>query len=292
MNLCPIVRQTPFPRDALGLGLRPNFYRELAGAPRSIQFFEVLVENYLGTSPLPRQNLERVAERYPLVGHGVASNLLGTDALDFDYLNRVKDLVQEFSLSYMTDHLCWSAHDAVTHHDLLPSPHARELVPYVAERAARIQEFLGVPFGIENLSSYVAFTRDNVSEWEFFREVIDASGCWHMLDVNNVYVSSVNHGFDPKLYLASIRWDRVLQVHVAGHQTRPDGILHDTHDRPVSDPVWALYAHAWRLGGPFPTLLEWDADVPPLEVAARELELARSHQRMAPTSSAVQAEQE
>lgn len=268
-------------RRALGLGLRPRFYRELERAAAPVDFFEVLVENYLGSSPLPRDNLRRVAARYPLVGHGVSSNLLGADPLNMDYLLQVKDLIAEFSMPFMTDHLCWSAHGSSTHHDLLPAPYARELVPYVAERAALVQEILGVPFGIENLSSYVAFTRDDMPEWEFYRAVIEHSGCWHLLDVNNVFVSSRNHGFSAEEYLSAMRWDRVLQVHIAGHQTRPDGILQDTHDRPVRAEVWELYAKAWRLGGPFPTLLEWDADIPCLADAVKELLVAREFQTAA-----------
>lgn len=278
MTSVPHRPRYPLAKTALGLGLRPNFYRDLECSSPAVDFFEVIVENYLGNSTLPRANLHRVAQRYPIVGHGVSLNLLGTDPLDFDYLKRVKDFIDEFHLPYMTDHLCWSAHEAVTHHDLLPAPYARELIPYVAERAARVQDFLGVPFGIENLSSYVTFARDDMPEWEFYRAVIVQSGCWYMLDVNNMYVSSVNHHFDAQQYLASVHWERVLQVHLAGHQTRPDGILHDTHDQPVCSEVWKLYADAWRLGGPFPTLLEWDANIPALAVAVSELTLARQHQ--------------
>lgn len=281
-----VMSSLPIHRHALGLGLRPCFYQALERSSAQVDFFEVLVENYLGISPLPRDNLRRVSERYPIVGHGVSLNLLGSEPLNMDYLSRVKDLVAEFSMPYMTDHLCWSAHGALTHHDLLPVPYARELIPYAAERAAAVQEFLGVPFGIENLSSYVAFTRDEIPEWEFYRAVVEQSGCWHMLDVNNVFVSSKNHRFSAAEYLAAVRWDRVLQVHIAGHQTRPDGLLHDTHDRPVRAEVWELYAEAWRLGGPFPTLLEWDAEIPTLDDAVRELHSARAfHVPRAATSA-------
>lgn len=265
-------------RKSLGLGLRPRFYPELDACTAPVHFFEVLVENYLGASPLPKANLRRVAARYPIVGHGVSLNLLGSDPLNWEYLHQVKDLVAEFSMPFMSDHLCWSAHGALTHHDLLPAPYVRELIPYVAERAATVQEFLGIPFGIENLSSYVSFTRDDMLEWEFYRAVVEQSGCWHMLDINNVFVSSRNHGFDASEYIAAVRWDRVLQVHIAGHQVRPDGILHDTHDRPVRAEVWDLYAEAWRTGGPFPTLLEWDAEIPALDDAVKELLTAREFQ--------------
>lgn len=262
-------------KTALGLGLRPSFYAALAQRERDVDFFEVLVENYLGPSPLPRANLRRIAQRYPLVGHGVSANLLGADPLDLEYLRRVRDFVSEFELPYMTDHLCWSAYGSTTHHDLLPTPYTRDLVAYAADRAARIQDVLGVPFGIENLSSYVAFERSDLTEWDFLRQVIEQSGCAYMLDLNNIYVSAMNHGFQPADYLQSVLWDRVLQVHVAGHRVRDDGLLHDTHDQPVCPDVWQLYRSAWQLGGPFRTVLEWDANIPPLDVAIRELGRAR-----------------
>ena len=292
-------------RDALGLGLRPQFYRDLLepalrqpgqrqlalGQPKlGVDFFEVILENYLGKATLPRENLHRVAAAFPIVGHGVSLNLLGSDPIDLDYLSQVKDLVAEFKLPYVTDHLCWTAHRGVTHHDLLPVPYARELIPYAAERARQVQEYLGVPFGIENLSSYIRYARDELPEWEFYRRVVEESGCWYMLDINNVYVSSVNHGFSAAEYLHSVLWDRVLQVHVAGHQARPDGIRHDTHDQPVCDAVWQLYCAAWDHGGPFPTLLEWDANVPPLAVAAMELQKARAYREPANTNPAAEGQ--
>lgn len=258
-------------RTALGLGLRPNFTRALASAPNVVGFLEILVENYLGNASLPREQLRSLQGRVPLVGHGVALNLLGSDPLDLDYLSRVRDLIQEFELGSFSDHLCWTAHGGVSHHDLLPAPNCKDLVSYAAERAEQVQEYLGVPFGIENISSYVKFSRDDLSEWEFYRRVVDASATWYMLDINNVFVNSVNHGFDAREYLQSVNWSRVLQVHIAGHEVRPDGLRHDTHDRPLCDEVWRLYEYAWRLGGPFPTLLEWDAQIPPLPVALAEL---------------------
>lgn len=178
-------------------------------------------------------------------------------------------------MPYFTEHLCWSASGGHPHHDLLPAPYDAELIPYVAARARFVQDFLGVPFGIENLSSYLAWGRSTMPEWEFYRRVVDESGTWTMLDINNVYVSSVNHGFDPRDYLASVRWDRVLQVHLAGHLVRPDGLRHDTHDRPVAPEVWALYREAWAMGGPFPTLLEWDEHIPPLADVLAEVARAR-----------------
>lgn len=239
-----------------------------------IGFLEIIAENYLEAGSLARSRLDAIAARYPIVGHGVGLNLVGADPLDLAHIERLSALVRAYRMPWFSDHLCWSASGGHRHHDLLPAPYAPELIPYVAARARFVQEALGVPFGIENLSSYIAWGRDRMPEWAFYREVIDASGCWYMLDLNNVYVSSVNHGFDPREYLASVRWDRVLQIHIAGHLVRPDGLRHDTHDRSVCAEVWSLYREAWALGGPFPTLLERDDQIPPLAEVLREVALA------------------
>ena len=259
------------PRDALGLGLRPSLVGPLCETWPELGFLEVLVENFTGRAQLPRAQLARLGARYPLVGHGVSLNLLGADPLDLEHLVRVRDLVRAHGMPYFTDHLCWTASNGTHHHDLLPAPAHPDLIPYAAERASAIQDFLGVPFGLENLSSYVTWGRDQMPEWDFLAEVVRRSGCWVMLDLNNIVVSAVNHGFDPEDYLRAIDWSRVLQVHVAGHATRADGLRHDTHDREVSDPVWDLYRTAWRLGGPFPTLLEWDEHLPSLDEVLRVL---------------------
>jgi uncharacterized protein (UPF0276 family) len=263
------------PRDALGIGLRLPHVEPLLAARAPVHFLEVIAENYLSAGSLPRVRLEALSSSYPLVAHGVSLNLLGAEPLDLAHLSRVRELVHAYRMPYFTDHLCWSGSGGHRHHDLLPAPYDPELIPYAAARARFVQDFLGVPFGIENLSSYVAWGRQPMTEWEFYRRVVDESDTWYMLDVNNVYVSSVNHGFDPRVYLASVRWDRVLQVHIAGHLVRPDGLRHDTHDRPICPEVWALYREAWAMGGPFPTLLEWDDYIPPLDEVLAELALAR-----------------
>ncbi|MEQ1504825.1 MAG: DUF692 domain-containing protein [Myxococcota bacterium] len=249
----------------MGIGFRPAHYRAIAASPPRLDYFEFIAENHVGPSELPRRRLTALAGRYPVVGHGVSLDLLGAAPLDEAWLATLRGLLDEVNAAWFSDHLCWTASEGVSHHDLLPAPYTADLVGYAAERAATVQRLLGRPFGIENLSSYVSFHRDEMPEWEFYRRVVAESGCHYMLDVNNVYVSSVNHGFDPVQYLEAIDWDRVLQVHLAGHTRRPDGLLHDTHDHPVCDEVWALYRTAWKLGGPFPTLLEWDTRIPPLE---------------------------
>ncbi len=258
------------PRDALGLGLRPDHYAALRkGAP--VGFLEVLVENHVGRSELPRRRLDELAGRYPMVGHGVSLDVLGTDPLDHAHLRAVRALVARYAMPWMTDHLCFSRSEGLAHHDLLPCPNVAELVPYAAARIRAIQAAIGVPFGVENVSAYLAWARDDLPEWAFLRRVAEQADCGLLLDVNNIWVSAHNLGFDPYDYLDAVPWPRVLQVHVAGHRARPDGLLHDTHDQPVCDEVWALYAEAWRRGGPFPTVLEWDAEIPALDVALATL---------------------
>jgi uncharacterized protein len=264
------------PKDGLGLGLRPELYAAIDSARPSLDFLEVISENYLEPGSLARERLRRVRKDYQVVLHGVSLNLLGTDALDLEYLSAVKELALELDAPYVTDHLCWTAHRGVQHHDLLPSPCSSELVPYAVERAAFVQDFLGVPFGIENLSSYVTFGASNLDEWEFYCQIAEQADCGLLLDVNNIHVSAKNHGFSAHAYLERIPWQRVLQVHLAGHRILPSGLVHDTHDCAVSPEVWELYATAWRLGGPFPTLLEWDADIPPLGELVSVLDRARA----------------
>lgn len=261
--------------DALGLGLRPSYYPHLFEHWPAVGYFEIISENFMGDALPPRDKLARVCARYPVVLHGVGLNLLGEAPLDQAYLDRLCRLADLVDAAFVTDHLCWTGAHNVSHHDLLPAPYTDDLASLAAERAHAVQRRLGRPFGIENLSTYVEFARSTMTEWEFYTSVIRASGCWAMLDINNLYVSSQNHGFDPQTYLRAVDFSRVLQVHLAGPSREPDGLLIDTHDHPVLGDVWNLYAEAWRLGGPFPTLLEWDERIPPMAEVLAELEQAR-----------------
>ncbi|HET9955609.1 MAG TPA: DUF692 domain-containing protein [Polyangiaceae bacterium] len=262
-------------RDALGLGLRRPHYGYIFEHWPAVDFFEIISENFLGPAFLPQYHLSRVRERYPVVLHGVGLNLLGHAPLDESYLDALCRLAEASGAAYVTDHLCWTGAHGVQHHDLLPTPYTEELVEFAAERAAYVQGRLGVPFGLENLSSYVEFESSTLSEAEFYTRVVKAAGCWSMLDINNVYVSSQNHGFDPSSYLELVDFTRVLQVHLAGHTRTANGLLIDTHDHPVSNDVLALYRVAWQHGGPFPTLLEWDDQLPPMPELLGELERIR-----------------
>lgn len=263
------------PRDALGLGLRRPHHAHLFAHWPAVDYFEAISENFLTPALPPRERLDAVRARYPVVLHGVGLNLLGHARLDEDYLDALCRLADRIDAPFVSDHLCWTGARGISHHDLLPTPYVPELVALAAERAAYVQRRLGRPFGIENLSSYVTFERSTMTEWDFYAAVVRASGCSFMLDVNNIFVSSHNHGFDPEDYLRAIDFSRVLQVHIAGHSREADGTLVDTHDHPVPDPVWSLYARAWRLGGPFPTLLEWDERIPPMPEVLAELARAK-----------------
>ena len=264
------------PAEAVGVGLRLPHHDDLLSGERAVDYVEIISENFMGPARTPRQRLARIRERYPVVLHGVGLNLLGHEPLDDAYLDALCRLADDMDAPFVTDHLCWTGAHGVSHHDLLPTPYVPELAHYAAERAARVQKRLGRPFGIENLSSYVSFASSTLTEWEFHAAVVRASGCWSLLDINNIYVSSQNHGFDPDAYLASVDFSRVLHVHLAGHTREASGTIVDTHDQHVADAVWALYRRAWELGGPFPTMLEWDAKIPPLGVLLAELEKARA----------------
>lgn len=268
--------QGPLSRDALGLGLRVPHLPYIFERTPAVDYFEIISENFMGDAAHVRRNLDRAREHYPIVLHGVGLNLLGHAEPDEAYLERLCRLADHVNAAFVTDHLCWTGAHGVQHHDLLPTPYLPELVEIAAERAQRVQTRLGRPFGIENLSSYVSFRESSMSEWEFYSAVVRESSCWYMLDLNNVYVSSVNHGFDPQTYVSAIDFSRVLQVHLAGHAREPDGSLIDTHDRPVSSAVWRLYTETYKAHGPFPTLVEWDAAIPPLPLVLAELDTARA----------------
>ncbi len=270
-----LERARGLPSSALGLGLRALHYPHILEHTPDVDYFEIISENFLGPALAPRQKLERIRKNYPIVLHGVGLNLLSHAPLDENYLDAVRRLADDVDAPFVTDHLCWTGAHGVSHHDLLPTPYTHDLLEFAADRASYVQKRLGRPFGIENLSSYVSFASSEMTEHEFYSAVVRESGCYSLLDVNNIYVSSQNHDFDPDAYLAAVDFSRVLQVHVAGHTREENGTIVDTHDQHVADAVWALYARAWKMGGPFPTLLEWDAKIPPLPEVLAELAKAK-----------------
>jgi uncharacterized protein (UPF0276 family) len=261
------------------VGLRPAHYPALDVRESSVEFFEIIAQNYLVESPAPRRHLDRVAAKHAIVLHSVGMNVLGHEPLDYEQVDAIATLARDVGAPFVTDHLCWTGAHAMSHHDLLPVPHVPELVDYAVARIERLKARLPVAFGVENVTSYVDFRSSTMPEYEFLSRVARDADCGILLDVNNVFVSTTNHGLDATKYLEAIDFDRVLLVHLAGHAIEPDGTLVDTHDTHVRAEVWELYRRAWTLGGPFPTLIEWDAKIPPFEVLEREADRAREERR-------------
>lgn len=259
-----------------GLGLRPEHYRELAeGAAPGVEWLEILTENYLVPGGKPLAFLDRIRARYPVVMHGVSLSIAGTDALDEDYLRAVEALADRVEPAWISDHLCWTGVGGTNLHDLLPIPFTSRALAHVAERVSRVQERLRRPLLLENVSSYARFAGDQMTEWEFLAALVKRSGCELLLDVNNVYVNAVNHGFDAWRYINGLPRAAVRQIHLAGH-TRDGEYLVDTHDAPVCDAVWELYEHSVACFGPVPAMIERDDHIPPLAELVAELDTARA----------------
>jgi uncharacterized protein (UPF0276 family) len=249
--------------------LRAPHYRDLLERRPAVGFLEVHAENYFGEGGQPLAYLERFRALYPLSLHGVGLSLGSTDGLDPRHLARLKALVERFDPCLVSDHLCWCAVDGRHHNDLLPLPYTHEALAVVCGNVARAQDTLGRQILVENLSSYVRFGHSQMPEWEFLGEVTWRTGCGILLDVNNIHVSAVNHGFDPRAYLAGVAAGAVKELHLAGFD-QGDGLLIDTHGKPVADAVWALYADAVSRFRAAPTLVEWDTDLPELDVLLGE----------------------
>lgn len=250
------------PNLGIGIGLRTAHYEAIFRDNPPIDWFEIISENFMVEGGKPLKNLKRICERYPVVQHGVTLAIGSPDPLDFDYLKRLKALTKITKTPWLSDHLCWGRLPGAHYHDLLPLPYTKEVINYVVERARIVQDYLELPFALENLSSYVAYTSDQMKEWEFYGEIVEQAGIYMMLDVNNIYVSSRNHGFDPSEYYNNIPLERVLQIHLAGHKDYGTYVL-DTHDDFVRDEVWALYSEIYPKTGStnstgVSTLLEWD----------------------------------
>ena len=262
------------PYLGFGLGLRTDHYEDLLAGEPAVDWFEIISENYMVPGGKPLHYLDRFRERYPLVMHGVSLSVGSSDPLNWGYLRQLKALADRVQPAWISDHLCWTGVRHTNLHDLMPLPYTEEALRHVAARVRTVQDYLGRPFLIENVSSYVSFAESELREWEFLRAVAEAADCRILLDVNNVYVSGHNHGFDPRRYLEAIPVERVYQIHLAGHSHYGAYII-DTHDAPVPDPVWDLYAHAVRRFGRVSTMIERDDSIPPLEVLLQELDQAR-----------------
>ena len=257
-----------------GLGLRTDHYDAVLNDKPRVDWFEVISENYLVPGGKPLHYLDRVRERYPLVMHGVSLSIGGSSPLDLEYLRQLKRLAARIEPDWISDHLCWTGVDGVNLHDLMPLPYTEEALRHLAKRIAQVQDFLGRRMLFENVSSYVAYSTSEMAEWQFIAALAAEADCDLLLDINNVYVSSVNHDFDPLEFLRGIPVQRVRQFHLAGHRNNGTHIV-DTHDAPIVDPVWNLYKFARRRFGDIPTMIERDDNIPPLEELVAELDIAR-----------------
>ena len=267
----------PVPQQhSFGLGMRSPHYPAFLDGSAPVDFAEVISENFMVDGGRPLWVLEQVRERYPVILHGVSMSIGSADGLDPAYLARLRALADRIDPLWVSDHLCWTGIDGLNSHDLLPLPYTEEALETVCANLHQAQGALGRPMLIENPSSYVTFAASEMSEWTFMAEMARRTGCYILLDVNNIFVSAHNHGFDAIAYLDGIPADRVRQIHLAGHSDGRDGLLIDTHDHPVPGGVWALYAAAIARLGPVATMIERDDDIPPLETLLAELEQARA----------------
>lgn len=271
------MRSLP-PFSGFGLGLRRPHYQDFIEGAAPVDFVEVISENFMVEGGRPLDVLGAVREHYPVALHGVSMSIGSADRVDVSYLKRLKALADRVQPLWVSDHLCWTGVGGFNSHDLLPLPYTEEALDLVCANIDLAQDVLERPLVLENPSAYLAFADDALTEWEFISEMCARTGCCLLLDVNNIYVSSRNVGFDPWAYLAGVPADRVRQIHLAGHSQGRE-LLIDTHDTPVPDPVWALYEEAVQGLGDVAVMIERDDDIPPLEVLLAELDIARSRTR-------------
>jgi uncharacterized protein (UPF0276 family) len=259
----------------IGIGLRIPHYHHIFEHKPTVGWFEIISENFMVDAGRPLAVLDQILERYRVVQHGVSMYFGSAEPLNREHLTRLKKLVKRTKTPWLTDHLCWGSVDGRYTHDLLPMPYTFEAAELTASKIREARDFLEVPIAVENVSSYAEFHVSEMTEWQFLNEVVERADCGILLDVNNIYVSSRNHSFDPYDYLNAVPAERVAQIHIAGHSKFEKYIL-DTHDHPVIDPVWELYEHAIRKVGATPTLLEWDDRIPSFdEVHAEALKAAK-----------------
>ncbi|HMJ14895.1 MAG TPA: DUF692 domain-containing protein [Polyangiaceae bacterium] len=263
------------PDLGIGVGLRIPHYAEVLETRPPVDFFEVISENFMVQGGKPLYHLDRVLESYRVVQHGVSLSIGAPAPPDMEYLARLKTLLRRVGSPWVSDHFCWCDAGGAHLHDLLPLPYTDSVVRLVAERARRIQDYLEVPFALENTSSYLTYTASGMPEWEFISEVAERADIALLFDVNNVYVSAYNHGFDPVEFIRNVPHDRIVQIHLAGHTNLGKYII-DTHSAPVIDPVWELYRQTIALTGPVSTLIEWDDEIPSLSRLLEEAARARA----------------
>ena len=260
----PANRFNAYTEYGIGIGLRIPHYGHILEKKPVVDWFEIISENYMVDGGRPLFVLDQILEQYRVVQHGVSMYFGNAARPNRDHLRRLKKLVKRTGTPWLSDHLCWGSVDGRFTHDLLPMPYTWEAVKWTARNIREVRDTLGIPVAVENVSSYAEFHASEMTEWEFLCEVVERADCGILLDVNNIYVSSKNHGFDPYVYLDAVPTERVAQIHIAGH-TKYERYILDTHDHPVLDPVWNLYARAIARIGRTATLLEWDDRIPSFE---------------------------
>ncbi len=268
----PVIENPPY--LGFGLGLRTDHYETILAGKPPVDWFEIITENFLVPGGKPLYYLDSIRADYPMVMHGVSLSIGSTDSLNFDYLRQVKTLAERIQPAWISDHLCWTGVNGINLHDLLPLPYTEEALQHVADRVKTVQDFLGRRILLENVSSYISYSHSEMTEWEFLSAVAERADCLILLDINNIYVSAHNHGFDPLVYLNNVSVNRVRQFHLAGHLNLGNIII-DSHGDTVIDPVWTLYEAALRRFGPISTMIERDDNIPPFAELLAELELAK-----------------
>ncbi|HEV3238235.1 MAG TPA: DUF692 domain-containing protein [Gemmataceae bacterium] len=265
----PANRFNNFTDYGIGIGLRAPHYDHILTRKPVVDWFEIISENFMIDGGRPLHVLYQILEQYRVVQHGVSMYFGSAGRPDREHLRRLKNLVKRTGTPWVSDHLCWGSVDGRYTHDLLPMPYTFEAAKITAQKIREVRDFLEVPVAVENVSSYAEYHVSEMTEWEFLNEVVERADCGILLDVNNIYVSSRNHNFDPLTYINSVPAERVAQIHIAGHSKFQKYIL-DTHDHPVIDPVWKLYDRAIRRSGHTATLLEWDDSIPSFQEVHNE----------------------
>lgn len=266
----------PYPDIGFGLGLRNPHYDHILTHRPKVGWFEIISENFMDAHQGYRDFLSDLRRDYPIVMHGVSLSIGAVDPLNRDYVKKLKDLMDFLEPPWVSDHLCFTGFAGRNTHDLLPVPYTKEALAHISDRVMQVQDHLKRPLVLENPSSYLQFAADTMPEWEFIAALAARTGCGLLLDVNNVYVSAFNHGFDAKRYIDALPAEQIAQIHLAGHRPKGNYIL-DTHDAPVADPVWELYTYALKTKGFRSTMIEWDEQIPPFETMLAELQKAESH---------------
>lgn len=267
----------------IGVGLRAPHYSYILENKPSISWFEAISENYMGLASgsggKPIHILEKIRSHYPVVLHGVSLSVGSADKLNLNYLARLKALIERVEPLWVSDHLCWTGVNGENLHDLLPLPYTEEVLKHLTYKILQVQDFLKRPLIFENVSAYLSFEHSEMTEWDFLNEIAKRTNCGLLIDVNNIYVSSINQNFDPITYLKAIPKESVRQIHLAGHSKSGDCLI-DTHEGPVTDKVWDLYSIATKLYGKIPTLIEWDDKIPEFSILKAEAERAEDLQKI------------